>query len=279
MARSSSGRNPNCSKCGLPKDPSFLSSGYCRKCKTESNKTKRLKARLERGQRPLGEGRSLYCYECKAIKENPKQGYCNACHRKRDNEWRLRTGRTKKHQTGLCPCGDERAPGNHSYCQFCANKQSREWRRDNGWKPEEIERQRELQRARYKSVSKGRIRRNGTLINGVKISCDECDKLSEGWCDKCNALYERLKLKYHEDDQFKLKVMVRALTRSYIRAGVLVKQDCEFCKSSKNVEAHHEDYSKPMDVIWLCRGCHKEWHDCLKMSDFINKQFDNLKGN
>ena len=204
--------------------------------------------------------RSIYCYDCGAVKENPNKGYCRACNRKRDNEWRLRTGQTKKHQTGLCPCGAERAPGNHSYCQPCANKQSSEWRKLHGWKPEEIERANELQRARYESVSKGRIRRKGTLINGVAVACRICDQLSEGWCEECDALYEWRKIRYHTEDEFNLKAKVRALTRAYINAGKLARKPCEVCGDCKDVEAHHDDYDKPMDIRWLCNFHHHEHH-------------------
>lgn len=38
------------------------------------------------------------------------------------------------------------------------------------------------------------------------------------------------------------------------RNGSLVKGIC-FCGSTK-VEAHHEDYSKPLEVIWLCKKHH-----------------------
>lgn len=44
-----------------------------------------------------------------------------------------------------------------------------------------------------------------------------------------------------------------------IRSGKLVKLPCEACGSERS-EAHHHDYSKPLDVVWLCRACHGEIH-------------------
>ena len=41
--------------------------------------------------------------------------------------------------------------------------------------------------------------------------------------------------------------------------GKLKKLPCEACGSEK-VEAHHTDYSKPLDVMWLCRKHHADIH-------------------
>jgi hypothetical protein len=41
-----------------------------------------------------------------------------------------------------------------------------------------------------------------------------------------------------------------------IRDGRLTRQPCEDCGSDERVEAHHDDYSKPLDVTWLCSTCH-----------------------
>jgi len=45
-----------------------------------------------------------------------------------------------------------------------------------------------------------------------------------------------------------------------IRKGVLSRLPCEVCYTDKNVHAHHEDYTKPLDVRWLCFQCHKDTH-------------------
>lgn len=44
-----------------------------------------------------------------------------------------------------------------------------------------------------------------------------------------------------------------------IRDGRLKKQPCEKC-GSKRVQAHHDDYSKPLKVKWFCYACHLYHH-------------------
>ena len=44
-----------------------------------------------------------------------------------------------------------------------------------------------------------------------------------------------------------------------IRSGTLLRQPCVRCGAIKSL-AHHEDYDKPLDVVWLCQPCHKQRH-------------------
>lgn len=44
-----------------------------------------------------------------------------------------------------------------------------------------------------------------------------------------------------------------------LRSGKLIRQTCEIC-GDKKTHAHHEDYTKPLDVIWLCSKHHREVH-------------------
>lgn len=54
-----------------------------------------------------------------------------------------------------------------------------------------------------------------------------------------------------------------------LKSGRLVAEPCAVC-SSKDVQAHHEDYSKPFDVVWLCRPHHIARHmeiDAARLKD------------
>ena len=48
-----------------------------------------------------------------------------------------------------------------------------------------------------------------------------------------------------------------------IKKGVLTKMPCVRCGEQKSL-AHHEDYDKPLEVMWLCQPCHKQRHKELK---------------
>lgn len=41
------------------------------------------------------------------------------------------------------------------------------------------------------------------------------------------------------------------------RCGYIIPPDvCSKCQSKGPVDGHHEDYSQPLEVVWLCRTCH-----------------------
>lgn len=64
---------------------------------------------------------------------------------------------------------------------------------------------------------------------------------------------------YHK--RYPLKYAAHIITRNYVRDGKLIPAtSCSVCSSTKKVEAHHDDYTKPLDVRWLCESCHKDWH-------------------
>ena len=62
--------------------------------------------------------------------------------------------------------------------------------------------------------------------------------------------------KYDKQKQRAWNMVFRA-----VREGRLIKPKfCEFCHLSKPLQAHHEDYEKPLDVVWFCSVCHQVYH-------------------
>jgi hypothetical protein len=58
-----------------------------------------------------------------------------------------------------------------------------------------------------------------------------------------------------------LRYAAHVVTRNAVRDGKLIPAtSCEVCNSTEKIEGHHDDYTKPLDLRWLCEKCHKEWH-------------------
>lgn len=53
-----------------------------------------------------------------------------------------------------------------------------------------------------------------------------------------------------------------------LKKGTLERKPCQMCGETKLVHAHHDDYSKYLDVMWLCVVHHKARHAYL---EYINQ--------
>ena len=56
-----------------------------------------------------------------------------------------------------------------------------------------------------------------------------------------------------------LKRRAHNLVEHALRDGRLIRNPCEVC-GDQATQAHHDDYSRPLDVRWLCTTHHAEWH-------------------
>lgn len=54
------------------------------------------------------------------------------------------------------------------------------------------------------------------------------------------------------------KWIARSELRKAVRNGNVIKQPC-WCGNPKS-QGHHPDYSKPLEVIWLCSKHHSQKH-------------------
>ena len=100
-----------------------------------------------------------------------------------------------------------------------------------------------------------------------KKECSKCNKEVEQsregqrYCKDCHNAHARETRKKHKEltTLQKLKANCRSYLNVYLKRGKVIKKPCEVCNSVE-VEAHHNDYTKPLEVIWLCREHHLEKH-------------------
>lgn len=55
------------------------------------------------------------------------------------------------------------------------------------------------------------------------------------------------------------KTLARSMVNNLIRRGKLQRGRCSVC-DKPDAEAHHDDYTKPLEITWLCMKHHKEKH-------------------
>ena len=47
-----------------------------------------------------------------------------------------------------------------------------------------------------------------------------------------------------------------------VESGQLTPPErCEDCSAPDSLVGHHEDYSKPLEVAWICHSCHTQRHN------------------
>lgn len=92
-------------------------------------------------------------------------------------------------------------------------------------------------------------------------------------CIPCQRIYQAQhgffrKTKYYREKQKRYRVRypekakAHQLVNEAILSGLLVKPSkCQNCGNFwLKLHGHHEDYSKPLNVMWLCHPCHRMQH-------------------
>lgn len=78
------------------------------------------------------------------------------------------------------------------------------------------------------------------------------------WREKNREYYKN----YRQRGEVKLKNAARQILNFSIHKGLVVRpKNCSKClKKLCVIEAHHEDYTKPLEILWLCIPCHLDVH-------------------
>lgn len=135
---------------------------------------------------------------------------------------------------------------------------------------------------------------DGYAMESNEKSCVRCHKLKptsdfdrhcrnkdglQAYCRECSNEYRRIlrvKSGYPKNPELRRKIRqeykkrnpekyrARKIVCDSVRRGALKRQPCEVC-GKPNAQAHHDDYTKPLNIKWLCHFHHVQHHKSLSL--------------
>lgn len=115
--------------------------------------------------------------------------------------------------------------------------------------------------------------RDKSRKNGHQYACKICTSgVSRAWKkahpertrEYQRAYYQRNRGELNNQtaqykDDYPERAAARLAIHKAIADGDLARGPC-FVYGGEPADGHHEDYSKPYEIIWLCRICHTTYH-------------------
>lgn len=109
------------------------------------------------------------------------------------------------------------------------------------------------------------------MADGYLNKCKECAKVDAHKHRQDNLEkirdYDRARNKARPNvskrvyrDKYPNKYKAHGIVNNSMRSGKLFKEPCAVCGTTERIQAHHDDYLKPLNVTWLCAVHHSEWH-------------------
>ncbi len=125
--------------------------------------------------------------------------------------------------------------------------------------------------------------KDASRSNGLSCHCKDCIREQQRKSREADpeAARRKNRLRYHRvklTPQYRIRITrkqklrravhpdkykARRKVMHEIEMGRMVRGVCA-CGSTENIQAHHEDYSKPMEVVWMCAVCHRKHHGSQK---------------
>jgi|SRR5215472_1854332 len=196
------------------------------------------------------------CPRCGVNQVAPGQSYCRECRKAYNRDWFREERRCSR-------CGIAEASQNHCYCEKCLTEHGREWRRAHPRPPAPPRLPKPP-----KPFWSSRVRTWRDKFKEKVRQCPQCGVApvvrGGSYCRACHAA-QTLE-RYHANgghaglsERTRRLSNVRSTARRARRLGKLQPETCECCGTAK-VEMHHDDYTQPLQVRWLCKRCHVDLH-------------------
>lgn len=127
--------------------------------------------------------------------------------------------------------------GHLNFCKECVKGRTHKYRQDNLEKIRNYDRNRPNAKERAKKESES-------------IKSDK---------RRYNRMLE-FKKQWNKENKYKKNAHNEV--QKAIKKGLLIRPNkCEMCgKTNCEIQGHHDDYAKPLNIVWVCTECHGKIH-------------------
>lgn len=95
--------------------------------------------------------------------------------------------------------------------------------------------------------------------HAVRCVCGSPARRGQRTCLKCHSENSKRYREFREPtDLERYKSNARSYAQVHEKRGILERKPCEIC--GEKAQKHHDDYTKPLEVRWLCPWHHQELH-------------------
>lgn len=102
---------------------------------------------------------------------------------------------------------------------------------------------------------KNKLKRQYWICRECNLSASKRYRLTENGRERIRVSVAKSIKKYPR------KQRAREILGNAVRTGKVKKpKTCSMCKRTTDIQGHHTNYNKPLEVIWACRTCHSMVH-------------------
>lgn len=156
-------------------------------------------------------------------------------------------------------------------CYECHRLRNREYSKR---MPDEVYNRKLLKRSEYGKNNREKI--NARLREKARENPEKIKEKAKKYRESHKMEMRQYADKWREKNW--KKVLAQSVVQDHVNRGNLTRPEkCPICKSEDyRIEAHHYDYDKPLEIMWLCQKCHLSLHQRINEERKLSKRRERL---
>lgn len=157
--------------------------------------------------------------------------------------------------------------GLYSWCKECCRAKTKAYNLKN---PEAVKASKDKRKVKALEVAREYKKKNKEKLSKLQkayyyVNREEICRKSREWGKNLTPELKKRKRLYYakwaKTENAKKYNKSRKCVYRALKKGIIIKPlKCTLCFKEVKLEAHHHDYDKPLEVVWLCKTCHGKVH-------------------